>query len=422
MTTDVSSSRDSRTVLAELAPADGAERLTLVDALRGFALAGVLLINLGAFTLYDFLDEAVRAALPTATPDRWLQALALLLVDSKALSLFSLLFGLGFAIQLERAAARAGEAGGRYVRRLLILFAFGLVHGELVWWGDILRFYALFGLGLLLFRRASPRVLWVTGLMVAVVLPALVAPWRSGLVAGLPDERVLFAANLAGFSSESVVDAFAQNRIYDRYALLTFWSLPFFVFGRFLIGFWIGRVGLLHDPSAHRPLLRRLLVGGLAIGLAGGAVGVARDLFGLVAAFPFLGRGLGLVALQLVTRAGVLALALAYLAAFALLFLRPAWRARLGILAPVGRMALSNYLAQTAICLPLFYGFGAGIGPAWGWPGRIAFCVGLFGAQTVCSRWWLERYRFGPVEWLWRTLTYGRAQPMLGPPGAAPPT
>lgn len=105
-------------------------------------------------------------------------------------------------------------------------------------------------------------------------------------------------------------------------------------------------------------------------------------------------------------------LALFYLSAFVLLFQRPAWRARLGLLAPVGRMALTNYLAQTVVAIALFYGVGLGIGPRFGMVGVCVATLAIFPLQLAASAWWLRRYRFGPLEWLWRSLTYGRMQPM----------
>lgn len=128
------------------APAAGPERIDLIDALRGFALAGVLLVNLDSFTLYDYLDDAARAALPSATLDsmlrRWLDVFA----NDKAITLFSLLFGLGFAVQLERADARGAPGLRLYLRRVAVLGLFGLIHAYLLWWGDILLIYALLAL------------------------------------------------------------------------------------------------------------------------------------------------------------------------------------------------------------------------------------------------------------------------------------
>jgi uncharacterized protein len=120
----------------------------------------------------------------------------------------------------------------------------------------------------------------------------------------------------------------------------------------------------------------------------------------------------GALLLRMVLRAGPLALGMAYAAGFALLFLRPSFQRYLRPLAPVGRMALTNYLLQTGVCLSVFYGAGLGIGPRFGFVGILSAWILLFGAQLLFSRWWLSRYRFGPMEWLWRSLAYARMQPL----------
>lgn len=195
--------------LPALGPTTGGERLSLLDALRGFALAGVFLVNLGSFTLYSYLSPELGAALPTAEFDQWARIALAFFASGKFITLFSLLFGLGFAVQLMRAEERGADARSAYMRRLLVLLLIGLAHATLLCWGDVLRFYAVLGFGML-----------------------------------------------------------------------------------------------------------------------------------------------------------------------------------------------------------IFYGIGLGIGPRFGIPGRLAAFALIFGAQIACSHWWLARFRFGPAEWLWQSLTYGRPQPM----------
>ncbi|MGH8026406.1 MAG: DUF418 domain-containing protein, partial [Pseudoxanthomonas sp.] len=176
-------------------PSAEGERLELIDALRGFALAGVLLVNLGSFTLYAFLDEGARTALPTAGFDRVADAIKSLLVDEKAITLFSMLFGLGFALQLQRAEAQGSTGLRLYLRRIGVLLLFGVVHSYLFWWGDILLIYALMGLLLVLCRKLSSRGLLVLGLSVALLLPALIAPWMEALLKGMPTQQAMEMAN-----------------------------------------------------------------------------------------------------------------------------------------------------------------------------------------------------------------------------------
>lgn len=391
-------------------PSTEGERLELIDALRGFALAGVLLVNLGSFTLYAFLDDAARAALPTAGFDRMADAIKSLLVDDKAITLFSMLFGLGFALQLERAGTR-GSAGLRlYLRRIGVLLVFGVIHSYLFWWGDILLIYALMGLLLVFCRNLSSRALLALGLFVALALPALIAPWMEALVKGMPTQEAMERANTAAFSSPRWTTALAQNMVFSSWAYAVWWDVWPFVFGRFLLGYWAGRAGLLQRPEIHRVLLHRLFIVAALIGTTATGFGYYEE--SLDAGISAYTGQPGSVLLDIVLRAGPLALGIAYATGFALLFLHPSCRRYLRLLAPVGRMALSNYLLQTAVCLSVFYGAGLGVGPRYGLIGILTTWVLLFGAQIFFSHWWLSRYRFGPMEWLWRSLTYARRQPL----------
>ena len=399
-----------RTSPTAISPAAAGERHELIDALRGFALAGVLLMNLGEFALTDFLGADERAALPTAQFDRWANLAQNLLVDDKAITLFSLLFGVGFAVQFERAQAR-GVSGVRvYVRRILVLFAIGAAHAYLLWWGDVLHIYALLALILIPLRRLPDWCLLLMAFSVALVVPALIAPGAEAAQVRQASRVLVEADTLAAFSSPSYVTAMQQNAAYLDWRRAGIWSLFAFVFGRFALGYWAGRKRLLHEPGRHFGMLRGLFVAGAGIGTVTALLAITQH--------QDLGYQLDEVATferwlpRTVTTSSSLALGIAYASGFALLYLRPAWRARLSVLAPVGRMALTNYLLQTLVCVPLFYGFGLGIGPRFGQASVLLTFVLLFPAQIVASHWWLARFHFGPVEWLWRSLTYGRVQPM----------
>ena len=398
------------------APVGGQERLHLIDALRGFALAGVLLANLVSFSLYGYLDEAQRAALPTASLDQVLWVLRRALVNDKAITIFSMLFGLGFALQLERARQRGVDGLRVYVRRIAILLAIGAIHAYLVWWGDILLIYAGLALLMIPFRHASNRTLLWTGLLVALFAEPLLAPLMEIVIADWPSEEQMDVANLAAFSSPSYVTALRQNIVFANWTWLGWWDYIPFVFGRFLLGYWAGRMYLLQDPVRNRALITRLFFAGLAIGVLGTlfGLGLAQDSLQLEARLPWLGTNIGDFLTTPLRLAGPLGLGIAYAMGFTLLFLVPRWQAWLNVLAPVGRMALTNYLTQSVVCITLFYGIGFGVGPRHGLALQSLVWALLFLAQVALSHWWLARFRFGPMEWLWRTLTYGSLQPMRG--------
>ncbi|SDY25961.1 uncharacterized protein SAMN04487939_101509 [Lysobacter sp. yr284] len=393
------------------------QRLDVIDALRGFALAGVLLSNLRDFSLYTLLDENAQPG-----GERWLRMLLAALLDAKAMTVFALLFGVGFALQLERAehggAAERLRARRRYAWRLCLLLGFGLLHAAF-WYGDILRYYAVLGLLLLPLARCRPATLALLGAFVAVIATAALQPFMRPWAAQFAPAAQAAAAARAAFESPHWAGMLAGNRDYDLWLHATAWSLPFFTLGRLLLGMAIGRAGWLQRPQQHLRAWRRLLAWSLPTGLVLAAYLLLRD-FGGLGPELFGLRGDAARALsRLLRNLAYLSLGLGYVAGFVLLFQHPRARRWLGWLAPVGRMALSNYLAQTALGLALFYGVGAGLGPRYGLAGVLAAFAAVFAAQAVFSHCWLRRFRYGPLEWFWRCLTYRRALPLRRAPAAA---
>ncbi|HQW66300.1 MAG TPA: DUF418 domain-containing protein [Gemmatimonadales bacterium] len=407
------------------APAEPESRATLIDALRGFALFGVCLGNiLTGFAWWTPTEHApVTSALQLPT-DNLAYFLTHAFVDGKFYSIFSLLFGLGFALQLTR---RSDEptALQLYRRRLRILMAIGFVHLALFWIGDILLFYALLGFILLRLRGTEDRRLlrWTVVLLLMPVLfalPKVITPFATlGLPFFLPAE---FVARGFGFDLTSptlITDIFIRGDlltvmkgnvvgIFFRYGDLLDSGRPFKVLAMFLLGLLIGRHRAWERLDHFAPLLRRVLALGLVIGLPM-SLGQA-----WVAGLPretTMG-GWRVLLDSALYALGVVPLALAYAAAFVLLWRIPGWQGRLAFLAPTGRMALTNYLMQTLIGITLFYGIGFGLGMRLGatWFPLLALLILI--VQTLFSQWWLARYRFGPMEWVWRSLTYGRRQPL----------
>lgn len=387
------------------------ERYTVVDALRGFALAGVLLVNLEYLTVYALLPASRQAALPTAAFDTVAVAVTELLVNIKFITLFSLLFGLGFALQIERARARGAGGIARYARRLVVLAAIGAVHGFFVWWGDILLTYAVVGLLMLAFVRLPDRVLVPLGIVSAVALPSLLKPWMHPLLSAMPGQAEVSAASVEAFTSTSWARTLHGNLMFSGWERVSSLALVSFVLGRFLLGLWAGRRGLLQRPLEHLPLLRRLCLWGFSIGVA--AWLLSRAGTASHTTLPALHGGARLLVLRLLEGIAALALGIGYAAGFVLLYQRPAWQRRLRVLAPVGRMALTHYLSQSVFGVMLFYGIGLGLGPRWGMPGVLGACALIFGMQVLWSHLWLARFRYGPLEWLWRWITYGGPPPRM---------
>lgn len=395
-------------------PTAVAERMALLDTLRGALLYFIFLANLPAFSAWMFLPPAQRG-----TGDglgRWLEAAGTALVMGKFYSLFALLFGIGFALFLARQEGR-GDGPALYRRRTAVLAGFGLLH-MLVWPGDILLPYALCALILLPFRRAADATLLrAAGLLIAAPVAYYALAWASGGRSELggwiaqATARWLVAAvgSSAGpfetYRSGDLTEVLGGNLIGFgfRWADLLYEGRLFKVLGVFLLGLWVGRRLLDGRLPGDAALLRRVLRVGLAVGLPANLALAALHGSGDTTAFGVAGL------LKYASYAlGVVPLALAYAAGFALLWRRDAARRVMSVFAPAGRMALSNYLLQTAIGIGLYYGIGLGLagehGPAdWPWVALV-----VVAAQLALSALWLRHFRAGPMEKLWRVLTYGR--------------
>ncbi len=400
-------------------PIDGGERLSVLDVLRGVAILGILLGNMVVFSGYVFLSPAERAALPLGDANSVAMFLVHVLVDGKFYSLFSLLFGFGFALQLRRAQAKGNDFAALYRRRLLALFLIGLLHAVFVWAGDILMLYAMLGLLLLPLRNVGDTTL-LRAVAACLLLPTLVylvmlaagmgdpfaPPDDPGAAAEGPD---LFAMMLAGFHGDSWLDAWRSNLIQlaGRWVDL-FLSVRFpKVLAMFLLGVWLGRRGIGIDATRDGALLRRVVVLGLLVGLPANiamAWLIEQDVY-LPASLP----GLAQVVAATI---GIPLLALAYAAAIALAFHASRGKGLLSHFAAPGRMALSNYLMHSVVMTALFYGWGLGwygtLGPALTSP----LALVVFAVQIGLSAVWLARFKFGPVEWLWRCATYRRWVPL----------
>jgi uncharacterized protein len=404
-----------------LQPVTATERIFTIDVLRGIALLGVLVANVWLwFSGAVFLFPGLQSELRRITLDSLAFYFVGIFISGKALSTFSFLFGLGFAVQIMRAEARGARIGLVYSRRLAVLLMMGAVHGVLLWYGDILLTYAMLGFALLLFRRRTERTVLVWAVVLVFVLPLILGTIPLILHAAgkgpdkPPAERVAKMTeenrdNLALFTSDSYPTIVRGNLRMLRDMYISPKALGFFMLlGFFLLGLYTGRRRILEDPEAHRRLLRGIVAWGFALGLAGTLAGTAlRVVFDVETAIALPWFPLAMMASMAL---GTVPFALAYIAAITLLLQRPPWRELLKPFGPVGRMALSNYLSQTVICLAIFYG-GDLIGtyrPAL----YLLISLALFAVQIWWSAWWLARYRFGPMEWVWRSLTYGRMQPM----------
>jgi uncharacterized protein len=393
-----------------------AVRVAAIDILRGFALFGILLIHVPVFAFpgappgYGFRGDLLDTLL--------LDGL-ILFVEAKFFSLFAALFGVSFALQRQSAAAHGQPFVPRFRRRLLFLGLFGALHIALLWEGDILLLYALAGLLLIPFRDAEPARLlrWALGLLALPLLLYLLALAALALArldprsaALLADGEAQFSAAFAAAQANTVARyagadpaLAAVGRVLDYLAQipLLLLRLPT-VLAMFLFGFAVGRAGLLHNLDRHVNLLRRVRAWGIGVGvLASLLVTIGFRQLPPFAAFTILGVNQAF--------AGPV-LALGYAAALLLLARRRALQLALAPLAGYGRVALSAYLLQSALCGLLFYGYGFSLAGQLSPLAALALALLLNGALIALSGLWLRRFRVGPAEWLWRSLVAGEAQ------------
>jgi len=397
-----------------------AERIDLLDSLRGLALFGILLANIRYWAGWNFLDEQGKIAL-AGNSAPLTDFIHTALIDGKFYTIFSLLFGIGFALQLSRLEARSLKATSIYARRLLVLLAIGLTHLLLVWVGDILSLYAICGLALLIVR-GWPDTWLLRGALVLIFLPVAgqAAAWLTGIpigtglrpfaadmfasLGGAPGQRVewLSRPDLASFL------AFAVTRwpVQIDY-LIESWRIPK-VLAIMIFGLWAGRRLVAGTLLTDRKLMQSVMVYGLAIGVpanvalaALGGLEQENPATAFWASIPY--------------AIGVVPLGLAYAAAFVLAW--PTLKPWLGGFAPVGRMALTNYLSHSIFGILIFFGLGLGLIGRLGPIGFYGVALAIYLAQLVFSRWWLVHSGQGPVERLWRLGTYGRQAPK---PAVAP--
>jgi len=398
--------------VGELAPVTPRERVATLDVLRGFAMLGVLLANL--YELYSLRFALDGPEPPGGVLDRLASSFIMVVVASKAQTLLTFLFGFGFAAQLLRAEARGDHVMPIYLRRLIALLVIGWLHVLLLSWVDVTWGYALTGFFLLLFLRSSNRTRVIAAFaltIVPLVIYAIPDAWRilNGILFDRPRDAYIHEYAAAARSG----DRFAIMHHHAVLAALwtlggaVFWYLPWLL-GRFLLGYvagaqrWFDREG-----ADHLPLFRKLFGYGALVALPPIVLGV-------LAQTGVVGRQHGIAVSLIVAilhQLGLLGQVAMYVGIVVILMQRATWRRLLGILAPVGRMPLTTYLIQSLICTSLFYGWGL----AWSTPPP-ATCIGLalaiFAVQIAASHLWLRWFRFGPAEWVWRSVVYWRRQPM----------
>lgn len=403
-----------------LQPVAPSQRVKEIDFVRGIALLGILMVNMSIFR-----DSIFGMSIGKPTSEGMLSTFAngiiYLFAEGKFYSLFSLLFGFGFSIFLLKEQTQHIQMESVFKRRMLGLLGFGVIHAFLIWSGDILITYAILGFFLIAFKKVSNKGLikWAIGLVVFVVVLQIFIFGMVELVSNtsyssmvmeqvgnvekvLGEKAILSRDIYSGINYVAMVGMRAKETVHQLSGFIVIFPS---VLAMFLIGFALGKSGRLRNISDNKRFFRKMFWICLLLGLplatmhAYGMFAYSRMATDMSGSFHILGFFLGSPVL-----------ALAYFSGGLLLFNRFAESKFFQMIANAGRMALTNYLMQSIICTTIFYGYGFGLlGKVNAFYGLILTLV-IWGIQLPLSSWWLSRYRFGPTEWLWRWITYGKKQ------------
>ncbi|MDY0104004.1 MAG: DUF418 domain-containing protein [Lentimicrobium sp.] len=405
------------------APVEPGGRIIILDILRGIAILGILMVNMKLF-VHPMSSMMVKPEAESSVIGFIPDLLIRFFFEGKFYTLFAFLFGYGFWLFIQKQIV-SGSIIPIFRRRLLILLLFGALHVLLLWAGDILFFYALFGFFLIPFRKTSDRKLIVWG-AILILIPPLMVAFSGGMIAlgsSMPEGK---AAVDAALTESTAAIAELNQRAHLIYSMGSFkqiigirfeeWltMLPAMIFfypavlGLFFFGVVAARKRRAEIHRSQLAFFKRVLPWSLMVGL----LGEGFYTYSYFYANPMAPDGLTILA-SFAHAIGAPAMTLSYICIVVLLYLKGCFSGLCNALIPVGRMALTNYLMQSLICTSIFYGYGLG------YYGKINTAQGLilgvivFIFQVFFSRFWLSRFRFGPMEWLWRSLTYLKPQAMV---------
>lgn len=395
-------------------PIQSSQRIEALDIARGIALFGILMVNMSFFSYPVLYADFLETPLWEGSSNQFAQSIIYLFFEANFFTLFSLLFGIGFMIFMEKAEQKGHAVRSLYVRRLGVLLVFGLIHLFFIWFGDILTIYAIIGFFLLIFRRRSPKTIlrWACALvLLPVVLIMLMASSFIATEGDIEGDMYLeemitelqsqFDSSMLVFSEGSYAQMFEQRLIDIAFMVQGMMFMAPIVLAMFLFGMYVWKKRMLQDFPQTLPMVRKIWWSSLVIGLFFGSIAMSSHLAMESANSPyyFISYGATLVKGP--------ALALFYFTSIVLLLRKDFWQLILSIFQPLGRMALTNYIMQSLICTFIFYSYGLGLygkmNPTMG----MIMTLAIITAQIVMSKFWFKKFRFGPLEWLWRYCIYG---------------
>lgn len=383
----------------------------MLDILRGLAILGIIFNNIIYISGYSFIPFAELQQTPTFELDEKLYALQNIFVSGKFYTLFCLLFATGFYLQLSKNKNNTGVFLKTYRRRLVILLLIGLTH-TLIWFGDILLLYALIGFVLILFRNTKTKNLFrwsLFFLLLPVIIDFVIMPFfhTSDSTATVGHAAVAHT-NYPDMSSTEVFETFKHGTIGEIFVLnihnyIWKWlsyllSRTFItVLGIFLLGYYLSATGFFQEKTKSNKLLFLSMIIGFSASVA------AEMMDGSQYQFP---PTLFNVVYKMLLLAGQIFLCFFYITVIYKIIQAPIGKKALDYLRPVGRMALTNYITQSLILIVIFYNFGCNLFGQLSLVATFGLAIIILIVQIVVSNIWLIYFRFGPLEWVWRCLTY----------------
>ncbi|SIS47636.1 DUF418 domain-containing protein [Salimicrobium flavidum] len=377
-------------------PIQEQERLEWIDTVRGLAIFGIFMVNVPAFNAPFFLYGGGEEYFPSETSEA-VRAVIDIFFQASFYTLFALMFGFGLQMMKDRLTSRGVAYEQVLARRLFVLFLFGVIHAFVIWHGDILLTYSVLGALLLLFMKRKDRtlLLFAYGLLAAVTVPftlMLYAARNYGL--GSVNREGIEAA-MANYGNGSLLDIWSQNNA-DWWYTNSLGNWPFLIMSMLpmmLFGMYIARKRWLHEPENHEVVIWKWW----------SVTGVLFFLFKLGPYFFGTPEWFDMAQDNI----GGSASAVFYVLSITLLYKTTAKK----VVRPlrwVGRMSLTNYILQSIVSFFAFYSVGFGLYGEVTPLQSTAFVVIIFTLQIIISRWWLQKYRYGPLEWVWRSATYKR--------------
>ena len=405
-------------------PLEQSRRIILIDALRGFALFGILMVNMP----YMY-EPMIKALLPYETAMSGFDNISAIFIrlffEGKFFIIFSMLFGYGFYIFLNKSFDNENSPLPLFKKRLFILSLLGLFHIIFFWNGDVLLYYSVLGFVLILFRNVSEKKIFRWSLFficTPIILMSLIVLFNY-IGNQIPEVKTAMQSEIEK-SNDSIVQMYERLKVIyssgsisdiitarvNEYITLLSGSILFYcpiVFGMFLIGFWAAKMRLANEFKNKAEFFKKVFWWCFCTGIAANFIYLFTDQY-----INFNSPDFKTLLSYSMSIWGGVTLGLCYVSGIVLIHIQGKKNIFEKYFVPVGRMALTNYLIQSVICSLLFHSYGLGLyGKIETWQ-AIILTVFIFTIQAIYSRLWLHYFYFGPFEWLWKSLTYSQLQPM----------